>query len=242
MRSNLPKMRKILPILTLTFLLVSCVDSQEEKKVIKETDELTYLALGDSYTIGESVHSSLRWPVQLSDTLRKRGIPINHPRIIARTGWTTADLLAAMDKRLEDETFDLVSVLIGVNNQYQGKSITQYEEELREIFNRAIQRSASGAEGVFAVSIPDYGATPFGADRAEEVAKEIDEFNLVFRRVSEEFEIDFYNITPVSKRARTIENLTASDDLHPSGKMYSLWVEEIADKVIQKFPSRNKSS
>ncbi len=232
-------MKKILSILTLAFMFVSCVDSEEEKKAIKETNELTYLALGDSYTIGESVHSSLRWPVQLSDTLRKRGVPLNHPRIIARTGWTTADLLAAMDKRLNDETFDLVSVLIGVNNQYQGKSIAQYEEELREIFRRAIQRSEMGTDGVFAVSIPDYGATTFGADRAEEIAKEIDEFNSVFRRVSEEFGIDFYNITPVSKRARTIKDLTASDDLHPSGKMYSLWVEEIADEIGQKFTSKN---
>lgn len=232
-------MKKILPILILVFLLVSCVDSEEEKKAIKETNELTYLALGDSYTIGESVHSSLRWPVQLSDTLRSRGIPLNHPRIIAGTGWTTADLLAAMDKRLNNETFDLVSVLIGVNNQYQDKSIEEYEEELREIFRRTIQRSKSGADGVFSVSIPDYGATPFGADRAEEIGAKIDEFNSVFKRVSEEFGIDFYNITPVSKKAKAMKDLTASDDLHPSGKMYSLWVEEMADEVGQKLTSQN---
>ncbi len=232
------KMKKILSIATLLFLLISCVDSEEEKKAIKETDELTYLALGDSYTIGESVHSSLRWPVQLSDSLRKREIPINHPRIIARTGWTTADLLAAMEKRLNNETFDLVSVLIGVNNQYQGRSIEEYEEELREVLQRAINRSKTGASGVFAVSIPDYGATPFGAERTEEITREIEEFNAVFKRVSNELQIDFYNITPVSKKAKTDDALTASDDLHPSGKMYSLWVEEITNQVAKKLAQK----
>ena len=148
-------MKKILFLFAFAISLLSCAHSEEKKKAIKETNELTYLALGDSYTIGESVHSSLRWPVQLSDSLRERGIPLNHPRIIAKTGWTTADLLAAMDKRLKDEKFDLVSVLIGVNNQYQGKSIEKYEKELREVLQRAINRSNSGVDGVFAVSIPD---------------------------------------------------------------------------------------
>lgn len=231
-------MKKLLLVLTLAFFVMSCIDSEEEKKAIKETNELTYLALGDSYTIGESVHSSLRWPVQLSDSLRERGIPLNHPRIIARTGWTTGDLLAAMDKRLKNEKFDLVSVLIGVNNQYQGKSIEEYEEELREVFRRAIHRSKSGVDGVFAVSIPDYGVTPFGAERSEEITREIGEFNAVFKRVSEELGIDFYNITPISKRAKNDNTLTASDELHPSGKMYSLWVEKIADEVFQKLSSQ----
>ncbi len=231
-------MKKIFLVLALAIFSMSCVDSEaEKKKAIKETDELTYLALGDSYTIGESVHSSLPWPVQLSDTLRKREIPLNHPRIIAKTGWTTGDLLAAMDKRLKEEKFDLVSVLIGVNNQYQGKSIEEYEKELREVFRRAVARSKTGSENVFAVSIPDYGVTPFGAERAEEIAKEIEEFNAVFKKVAGEFGVDFYNITPISKRAKVDKDLTASDELHPSGKMYSLWVQEIADEVAQKLTS-----
>ncbi|MEG9328081.1 SGNH/GDSL hydrolase family protein [Salinimicrobium catena] len=231
-------MKKIFIVFALAFVFMSCLDSEAEKKnPIKETNELTYLALGDSYTIGESVHSSLRWPVQLSDSLRKRGIPLNHPRIIARTGWTTGDLLAAMDKRLKEEQFDLVSVLIGVNNQYQGRSIEEYEKELREIFQRAIARSKSGAERVFAVSIPDYGVTPFGAENSETIAKEVAEFNSVFKRVAGEFGVEFYNITPVSKKAKEDKDLTASDELHPSGKMYSLWVQEIADRLAEKLPS-----
>jgi acyl-CoA thioesterase I len=232
-------MKNFVIILLFAFSIMSCVDSKKEKQAIKEINELTYLALGDSYTIGEGVHSSLRWPVQLSDTLRKRGIPVNHPRIIARTGWTTADLLTAMDKRLKEERFDMVSVLIGVNNQYQGRSIEEYEKELREIFRRALAHSKSGAEGVFAVSIPDYGVTPFGADRAAEISREIDHFNAVFKNVSEEFEIDYYNITPVSKKAKVDRKLTASDDLHPSGKMYSLWVKEIANELGDKLTTGN---
>lgn len=140
-----------------------------------------------------------------------------------------------MDKRLDNEKFDLVSVLIGVNNQYQGKTIEEYETELREILQQAISHSKTGADRVFAVSIPDYGVTPFGADRAEEIGREIDKFNAVFRRVSKEMGIDFYNITAISKRAKSEKDLVASDELHPSGKMYGLWVKEILDEVAQKL-------
>lgn len=229
-------MKRIILLCVLAAIGLGCVES-EEKRPIKETPELTYLALGDSYTIGESVHASLRWPVQLSDSLRELGVPLNHPRIIARTGWTTGDLLEAMDKRLEDEKFDLVSVLIGVNNQYQGKSIEEYEKELREVFDGAIAHSEHGVRGVFAVSIPDYGVTPFGAENREEITREIDQFNAVFKNVADEYEVDFYNITPISRRAAEEKDLTATDELHPSGKMYSLWVEEIADQVAEKLNS-----
>lgn len=229
----------MLLLIILALVGLGCVET-EEKNPIKETPEMTFLALGDSYTIGESVHPSLRWPVQLSDSLRSREVPLNHPRIIARTGWTTGDLLEAMDKRLEDEQFDLVSVLIGVNNQYQGKSIEEYEKDLGEIFDRAIKHSAQGAAGVIAVSIPDYGVTPFGAEKREQIATEIDHFNAVFKAVADQYAIAFYNITPISKRASQEKDLTASDELHPSGKMYSLWVEEIAGEVASKLEAFKK--
>ena len=187
------------------FTLISCNNSSEnpsdvsEPAPTEEPEDLSYLALGDSYTIGESVEPSLRWPVQLVEELRERGVPIDYPKIIARTGWTTQDLLKAMDEQLTDEKYDLVSVLIGVNNQYQGKPIEAYEEDLRVIFQRAISHSERGSDGVFAVSIPDYGATPFGAANSEEIAQEIKAFNEVFKKVTSEFEIDFYNITQISK-------------------------------------------
>lgn len=221
-------------------LFLGCNDNPEVKTLPGELEpvqeEITYLALGDSYTIGESVDESSRWPVQLTKELRERGFEMQDPDIIARTGWTTGDLLTAMEEQLtENEQYDLVSVLIGVNNQYQGKSIEAYEEDLHEIFGQAIDLSDRGKEGVFAVSIPDYGATPFGASNAEEIAQEIDEFNAVFEKIAGEYDIDFYDITPVSKRAKDEPDLTAEDNLHPSGKMYSLWVGEFIGEVAEKL-------
>ena len=225
-------MKKFYSFLFIILLLTSCND--KEPKITEEsTEPLTYLALGDSYTIGESVPEEGRWPVQLVDSLQKRGVEINAPKIIAKTGWTTQDLLSAMEKQLGDEKFDLVSILIGVNNQYQGKSIENYRIDLDKIFSEAIAHSKTGKEGVFAVSIPDYGATPFGAERSEEIAAEIEQFNAVFKEKAETFGVPFYNITPISKRAAQEPELVANDDLHPSAEMYSLWVAEFIDEVVQ---------
>lgn len=218
-------------------VLSGCNNSSEVKEETAVTSEpseaISYLALGDSYTIGESVEPAMRWPVLLADSLRRRGYDVENPQIIATTGWTTGDLLSAMDMQLEEETFDLISVLIGVNNQYQGKSIEAYEQDLHKIFSRAVELSRRGREGVFAVSIPDYGATPFGSQNAEEIGREIDEFNAVFRKVAGEYGVEFYNITPISKRAESEPELIAEDGLHPSGRMYRLWVTEFVDEVAQ---------
>lgn len=197
----------------------------------------TFLALGDSYTIGESVEETERWPVQLAERLRQRGFKMAAPKIIARTGWTTTNLLKGMDNDLETQRdFDLVSILIGVNNQYQNKPITEYEEELRQIFRRAINHSKTLEAGVFAVSIPDYGYTPFGSRDKEDISAEIDRFNAVFKRVAAEFNVDFYNITPISREAEANPGLITSDDLHPSAEMYRQWVDLFAAQVAEKLP------
>jgi lysophospholipase L1-like esterase len=219
-------------------VMTSCSSSSEalkpeEIEVQDSPDNLTYLALGDSYTIGESVAEDMRWPVQLVKQLRDKGIEINSPKIIAKTGWTTDNLLNAMDANLGSEKYDLVSVLIGVNNQYQNKSIEDYETDLNTIFTEAIEVSKNGKEGVFVVSIPDYGATPFGASNAEEIGREIAEFNSVFEKVAKEYGLAFYNITPISKTAKSDRSLIAKDGLHPSGKMYSLWVDLFVDEVLE---------
>ncbi|GAB2773705.1 SGNH/GDSL hydrolase family protein [Salinimicrobium soli] len=233
-------MRKFTCLAVLILSLISCNNSSEKEvpdPVVYE-EPMTYLALGDSYTIGESVAEEERWPMQLVDSLQKKGVRIRDPKIIAKTGWTTADLLAGMDEQLENGVrYDLVSILIGVNNQYQGRSIEEYEQELRVIFDRALALSFPGKAGVFAVSIPDYGATPFGASKSEEIAKEIEEFNAVFQKVALEYGVDFYNITPISKRAKDEPSLVANDGLHPSGEMYSLWVEEFLDEILAKVSS-----
>lgn len=201
-----------------------------------ETARYSYLALGDSYTIGESVAETDRWPVQLAAQLRERGYAMAAPKIIARTGWTTEDLLRGMEDLQVQRDFDIVSILIGVNNQYQGKSITEYEEELRQIFRKAINHSKTLEKGVFAVSIPDYGYTPFGAAHQEEISAEIDQFNAVFKKVAEDFDVDFYNITPISREAKNNPDLVADDNLHPSGLMYQKWVEQILSNVADKIP------
>lgn len=224
-------MNKILLSCLLMVLFIGCKENEPENITVLEEEPLRYLALGDSYTIGESVEPALRWPVQLVERLRKEGFEVEDPRIIATTGWTTQDLLQAIEKQLNNEKYDLVSVLIGVNNQYQGKSIDAYEKDLHEIFKEAIKHSERGAAGVFAVSIPDYGVTPFGASREEEIGRELDEFNRVFAEVASQYEVEFFNITPISRRAKEEPGLIAEDNLHPSGEMYREWVDLIYPEV-----------
>lgn len=227
-------MRKSLYLLLLTVFLFSCSSSRET--VDPTNFNYSFLALGDSYTIGESVAEDERWPVQLRERLRERGFKVAPPLIVARTGWTTEDLIREIEEEVNvQRDFDLVSILIGVNNQYQNKPIYEYEEELRTIFRKAIFHSKRMNKGVFAISIPDYGVTPFGSSNAEEIGREIDEFNAVFRRIAEEFEVDFYNITPISREAATNPDLIADDNLHPSGLMYRAWVDLIIEDVAQKL-------
>lgn len=232
---------KNLYFLFFVFIFLGCSSSNSVPQNT-ETDnpsgmDYSYLALGDSYTIGESVPANDRWPVQLVAQLNERNYKVAPPKIIAKTGWTTENLLSAMRSELNyTRKFDLVSILIGVNNQYQGQSIEDYEEELREIFKLALNHSKRREKGVFALSIPDYGATPFGSDNAEIIGQEIDEFNAVFRKVAAEFEVTFYNITPISREAARDADLIAEDGLHPSGLMYRYWVDEIIDEIPQMLP------
>lgn len=229
---------KRLLLLFSCLILISCNSTLDVKN--NETPEdprFSYLALGDSYTIGESVVETQRWPVQLAEALRNRGYKMAAPKIIARTGWTTGDLLKAIDSELNvQRDFDIVSILIGVNNQYQGLPATEYEEELRHVFRRAINHCSQREKGVFAVSIPDYGYTPFGSANQEEISAEIDRFNEIFRRVAEDFNVEFYNITPISREAAENPDLIASDDLHPSGLMYQYWVDQFVNQVAEKLP------
>ena len=234
---------KNLYLLLFTSLLIGCsssnsVTSNTESGTDNSSEmNYSYLALGDSYTIGESVPESDRWPVQLVSRLNENGYKVAPPKIIAKTGWTTGNLLNAMRSELNyTRKFDLVSILIGVNNQYQGKSIENYEEELREIFKLALNHSKRREKGVFALSIPDYGVTPFGQENAETIGQEIDEFNSVFKKVAAEFNVDFYNITPISREAERDADLIAEDGLHPSGLMYRYWVDEIIDEIPQMLP------
>ena len=191
----------------------------------------SYLALGDSYTIGEGVAVIDSWPYQLVKKLNAKGISTEQPKVIARTGWRTDNLIAAIEAENLSQKYDLVSLLIGVNNQFQGKSLEQYKKDLRSLLNTAINLSSKGKSRVFVLSIPDYGSTPFGKLERESIGKEIDQWNQVCKEICAEFEIPFFDITTISKRASIEADLTTKDKLHPSAKMYSLWVNEIFEPV-----------
>lgn len=187
-----------------------------------------FLALGDSYTIGESVAEVDRWPVQLAKVLREKGIPVEAPRIIATTGWRTDDLKKAiLSEKLKNE-FDLVSLLIGVNNQYQSKSAAEYAPEFEQLLKMAITFAGGDNAKVFVVSIPDYGFTPFGKDKQEKISREIDEFNDVNRSIALKYGVRYFDITGISRKGLKESDLVADDGLHPSGKMYKEWVDVIS--------------
>lgn len=189
--------------------------------------EKKYLALGDSYTIGESVSEAERWPNQLADSFTGRNIPMAKPTIIATTGWRTDNLKNAINiARLKPE-YDLVSLLIGVNNQYQGKSADQYAVEFEELLHMALALAKGKKENVLVVSIPDYGFTPFGKPKQETISKAIDQFNAINRTITEKWDITYVNITDISRNGLSDASLVAADGLHPSGKMYGLWVAKI---------------
>ena len=193
-----------------------------------EMDTLSYLALGDSYTIGESVDEKDRWPVQLTTRLKNGGVDIGDPRIIARTGWTTNELKAAINGSELNAPYDLVSLLIGVNNQYRGYPIAQQKKEFEELLKMAIDFAGGDTSRVFVVSIPDWGVTPFaeGRDR-DQIAEDIDQYNLVNYEITQSFNVQYFNITPISRDAKNDLSLVAGDGLHPSGEMYTKWVELI---------------
>ena len=184
-----------------------------------------YLALGDSYTIGESVQEAERFPNQLASLLSAEGVP-TEVTIIARTGWTTDELWEGIQARTVEPPYDLVSLLIGVNNQYRGYDINQYREEFIFLLNKAIEYAGGDAQRVIVFSIPDWGVTPFAAGRdASKIAAEIDAFNQVNLEESQKAGVHYVDVTPVSRQAVDDKTLIASDGLHPSASMYAQWAE-----------------
>lgn len=188
---------------------------------------LRYLALGDSYTIGESVSAEERWPNQLVRSLQADGISLD-VTTIARTGWTTDELWQGIQGREIAPPYDLVSLLIGVNNEYRGYDINEYREQFIFLLKKSIEYAGGEAERVIVLSIPDWGVTPFAAGRdRDRIANEIDEFNAVNREEAEKAGVHYVDVTPVSREAASNSALIASDGLHPSGKMYARWTEKV---------------
>lgn len=187
---------------------------------------LRYLALGDSYTIGEGVAPEQRWPVQLVDGLRAYGWNVAPPQIIATTGWTTDELQAGLDAAAPQGPFDLVSLLIGVNNQYRGRSLDAYRSQFDALLLRAIEFAGGVAARVFVLSIPDWGLTPFahahGGDAAL-IGAQIDAFNDVAAERCAVRSVRFVDITATSRDGGDAADMLVDDGLHPSGAMYARW-------------------
>lgn len=188
----------------------------------------TYLALGDSYTIGEAVRQKESFPFQLALKLSASGTPCKEPDVLAVTGWTTGNLISAIPGAKLDSQYDLVSLLIGVNNQYQGLPPERFRKDFMELLKIASGLSKGANKQVLVLSIPDWGATPFGQKRdSGTISTEIDLFNQICSEESAKAGIRFIDITPISRRALSSPDLTESDDLHPSGAMYSLWTDKV---------------
>jgi lysophospholipase L1-like esterase len=230
--------RKIIFALALFVIFQNCtkqdtpsVSQTEYPPIIKQDTTIRYLALGDSYTIGERVTTPERYPEQLVEALRLSGIKTQSLRIIARTGWTTDELSNAMDDaKINDSTYTMVSLLIGVNNQYRNRSIDSYTPQFETLLKRAIELAGGKKEKVFVVSIPDYAYTPFGNGNTQ-ISSGIDTYNAVNKDIAQKYGVQYFNITPISREGLTDKALVATDGLHPSGKQYSRWVSLMLEDV-----------
>lgn len=223
-------MRRNILVLVLIGVTFSFCTTSKNESVTSEPVELkkSYLALGDSYTVGEGVSSAEAFPALLIQKLKEKQLEFDTPNVVAKTGWTTGELLQALDDANIQRNFDLVTLLIGVNNQYRGLSVEEYRIELRELLKRALVFASNKPENVRVISIPDWGVSPFaeGRDRAL-IAHAIDTFNAVKREETEALNIPFIDITEISRTALDREQYFAPDRLHFSKEMHLLWVEEL---------------
>lgn len=186
--------------------------------------EIRILSLGDSYTIGEAVDAAERWPIRVAAMLRAQGVPVGGPTIVARTGWTTDELSHGIETAKPAGPFDVVTLLIGVNNQYRGRSADEYRAQFLTLLERAIDLAGGAGSRVVVLSIPDWSVTPFAADRDRDgIASDIDRFNAINRDEATRFGAHYVDVTPVSRRAASEPSLIAGDGLHPSGEMYAEW-------------------
>lgn len=235
--------------ITIVMLFVVTLGCKSEEMPIPDSNEpvsdsakvsISYLALGDSYTIGEGVPETDRYPVQLQDSLRKTGVFPETVQIIARTGWTTDELSNAMDNAVLGPPYDLVTLLIGVNNQYRGRSPENYRPEFVALLNRAIALAGGNKDRVIVLSIPDWGVTPFaeGRDR-ETIAREIDAYNAVNREETQRAQVAWVDVTSISRQVANRPELIAPDGLHPSGIMYRCWVDELFPIVLTVLTQNN---
>lgn len=217
-------------VFAMTLLLVGCTAQVSSEN---HATPLRILSLGDSYTIGENAAADERWPVQLAGLIEQRGLSVAEPLLIAQTGWTTDELAAAIQRADPQGLFALVTLLIGVNNQYRGRDLEEYRAQFRSLLEQAIAFAGGDPGAVIVLSIPDWGVAPFAAGRDRtQIGIEIDRFNAVNRAESEQAGVRYVDVTHLSRQAAGDPALTAPDGLHPSGKMYRLWAEQALPQAM----------
>jgi lysophospholipase L1-like esterase len=231
-----------LRLIALLCLVAACackpIPNRGNPRVTPTAQIFTYLALGDSYTIGEGVPAEQRWPMQLAGLLSEEGYALSEPRIVARTGWTTGELDAAIRQEELSKNYDLVSLLIGVNNQYRGYSPEDYRQEFTDLLEQAIAFAGADPRGVLVLSIPDWSVTPYAQGRDQPaIAAAIDTFNLINREETERRGVSYIDVTPASRQATEDITLIAPDGLHPSGKMYAEWARLALSSALQALKS-----
>jgi lysophospholipase L1-like esterase len=195
---------------------------------------LTYLALGDSYTIGEQVPVFENFPYQSIQLLRSQHKELSFaaPEIVAKTGWTTDELSAGIAAATFLPEYDFVSLLIGVNNQYRGRSVANFKEEFEVLLQQAIRFAGNKHEHVFVISIPDWGVTPFAAERnVQQIAAEIDAYNSVCKDMAERYHCLYIDITSAQRMDGSKDDYLAADRLHPSGKEYTKWAKKLSAAI-----------
>ncbi len=208
------------------------ISKPDSIKTMAATDSITYLALGDSYTIGESVPLYDSYPYQLTGLLRAKSYNVQTPTIIATTGWTTAELIGAIGRSdINNKKFNFVTLLIGVNDQYQHKSQSTYRTEFAQVLNTAINFANGDSSKVFVLSIPDYGVTPFAAGQDAVIGPVIDQFNAINKDESQKRGVNYLDITDISRLAAVNPSLIAGDGLHPSAAMYGKWMQRLEPLV-----------
>ena len=198
----------------------------------------SYLALGDSYTIGEAVTTYGAFPYQLAAALQNDTTTLQTPKIVARTGWTTDELISAIKVETLNPSYDFVTLLIGVNNQYRGYDINTYRTEFKQLLQTAINKAGGKSNRVFVLSIPDWGVTPYAKNSgrsAPKIAEEIDAYNAINKLETLNVNANYLDVTPISREAISNSSLIAQDGLHPSVAMYARWVEKLAPMVKAKL-------
>lgn len=230
---------QIFCIMVFSVIFVHAFDIRNSHTAMNSSTK-TMLCLGDSYTIGESVAESERFPYQTVKLLEKHGVHFSTPHIIAKTGWTTDELKHAIEEAKVSGTYDAVTLLIGVNNQYRSYDHAQYRREFKELLDIAIKYAGGNADHVFVVSIPDYGVTPFGQNdakgrSAEAIGKEIDEYNAIAKEITAIEKTHFTDITRFSRKAASDPSLIANDNLHPSGRMYAGWASLLEPEMLKVY-------